>query len=480
MPIRILASAIPGRTLNRTIPLILAVALFMENMDSAAIATSLPAIAADIGTSPITLKLALTAYFVSLAIFIPISGFMADRFGAKRVFRASLVVFVIGSLACAVSGSLFEFVFARFFQGMGGAMMTPIARLVIVRSTEKRHLVSAISWLTFPAVFGPLAGPLVGGSITTFLSWHWIFFVNVPIGLAGFWLSGRFLPEIAPGEPRRLDVTGFFLTGLAAAGVVFGLSVVSLPAISPLVGVATLALGLVAWALYIRHFRRVENPVLDLSLFRLRVFRNAIGAMSLFRMGSGALPFLLPLLFQVGFGLTPFQSGLLTFPSAVGALFSKPFVIRALRFGGFKSVMVVVGIVAGICTALSVTFTPLTPVLLIVIVLVLSGVARSMFFTSCNTLVFAEVDEKQASQATAIFASLQQIMVALGVALGGGALEATAHFTGDATGRTAFVVAFLAVSAVVTASVFFCLRLPADAGVEISGHRAGSRAKRPD
>ena len=205
--------SVPDTRLNRTIPLILAVALFMENMDSTVIATSLPAIANDIGTSPIALKLALTSYLVSLAIFIPISGWMADRYGAKRVFRAAIGVFIVGSIACAMSGSLVDFVLARFGQGLGGAMMTPVARLVLVRATPKRELVSAMAWLTVPALVGPLVGPPVGGFITTFFTWHWIFLINVPIGLIGIWLATRVLPDIEPvGRPadrhRRLPAVG--------------------------------------------------------------------------------------------------------------------------------------------------------------------------------------------------------------------------------------------------------------------------------
>src|SRR4051794_7046094 len=247
----------------RLLPLILTTALFMENMDSTVIATSLPAIANDIGTSPVALKLALTSYLVSLAIFIPISGWMADRYGAKRVFRAAIGVFMLGSIACALSGSLLAFVFARFAQGLGGAMMTPVARLVLVRATPKRELVSAMAWLTVPALIGPLVGPPVGGFITTFFTWHWIFLINVPIGVAGIWLATRVLPDIAPAGSRPIDIAGVLLSAIAASGVVFGLSVVSLPALPPIVGIATLIAGVVSGVIYVGHARRTANPILD-------------------------------------------------------------------------------------------------------------------------------------------------------------------------------------------------------------------------
>ena len=329
------AENLPDTRLNRTIPLILAVALFMENMDSTVIATSLPAIANDIGTSPVALKLALTSYLVSLAIFIPISGWMADRYGAKRVFRAAIGVFILGSIACAMSGSLVDFVLARFAQGLGGAMMTPVARLVLVRATPKRELVSAMAWLTVPALVGPLVGPPVGGFITTFFTWHWIFLINVPIGLVGIWLADRVLPDIAPAGARPIDVAGFLLSAIAASGVVFGLSVVSLPALPPIVGIATLVVG-IAVGRRLCHGMRGAPPTRSSIRGSLPTRRSApaiIGG-TIFRIGNGAVPFLLPLMFQLGFGMTPFQSGMLTFASAFGAIMMKflaPITLQARR-----------------------------------------------------------------------------------------------------------------------------------------------------
>ena len=457
--------------MNRTVPLILAVALFMENMDSTVIATSLPAIAADIGTSPIALKLALTAYLVSLAIFIPISAWMADRFGAKLVFRSAIGVFVVGSIGCASSGSLGEFVLARFLEGMGGAMMTPVARLVLVRATAKRDLVSAMAWLTMPALIGPLVGPPVGGFITTYFSWHWIFLINVPIGIIGIWLAGRFLPDIKPTGARSLDVVGFLLSGVAASGVVFGLSVVSLPALPPVVGLVTLLLGLAAGLLYIRHARRKPEPVLDLRLFRKPVFRLAVIGGSMFRVGSGATPFLLPLLFQLGFGMTPFESGMLTFATALGALAMKFLAPVTLRTGGFRNVLVTASVLSGGFIAASAFFTPETPHGVIIAVLLGAGFLRSLFFTSTNALVFAEIDELDAGQATAISAALQQISIAIGVAVAGGILDGMTFLTDEPIGLASFSIAFLCVGTITMMAVVPALLLPKDAGSSVSGHR---------
>lgn len=460
--------------MNRTVPLVLAVALFMEHMDSTVISTSLPAIAVDIGASPITLKLALTAYYVALAIFIPVSGWMADRLGAKRVFRGAILVFVAGSVACAASASLVEFVGARFLQGVGGAMMTPVARLVLVRSTPRSALVSAMAWLSVPALVGPLVGPPVGGFITTYFSWHWIFIVNVPIGLIGVAVAGRVLPEMPPVPVGRIDWTGFLLAAVASAGIVFGLSVVSLPALPPLVGFATLALGAAAALAYVRHARRAQNPILDLRLFDNPVPRIAIASGVLFRIGLGAVPFLLPLLFQLGFGLTPFASGLLTFTSAIGAISLKFFATTALRLAGFRTVLILTSLSGAALMAANAFFTPSTPHWIIIAVLVAAGFSRSLFFTANNALVFAEIDDRQASQATAIAAVSQQISIAIGVAIAGLFLEAHHMATGEEASLSAFFIAFLGVGALAALSVLPILRLAPGAGRAVSGHGRAS------
>lgn len=466
-----MTAAATDPALNRTVPLILAVALFMENMDSTVISTSLPAIAADIGTSPVALKLALTAYLVSLAIFIPISAWMADRYGAKRVFRIAIGVFVVGSILCALAGSLLGFVVARFVQGMGGAMMTPVARLVLVRATARSRLVSAMAWLTIPALIGPVIGPPVGGFITTYFTWHWIFLINVPIGLAGIWLAGRFLPDIAPAGTPPLDAAGFLLVALAASGVVFGLSVVSLPALPPVFGVAAALIGVAAGAAYLRHAKRRASPVLDLRLFANPTFRAAVIGGAVFRIGAGAVPFLLPLMFQLGFGMTPFQSGMLTFASAVGALamkFAAPF---TLRVGGFRTVLIVAALSGSLFIAVNALFSAYTPAPVIIATLIAAGFLRSLFFTSANTLVFADIDDRDASQATAIAACSQQISIALGVAVAGGLLEAHGLATGQPIGVAAFRFAFLSVALITACSVVWFLRMAPEAGSVVSGHR---------
>ena len=443
----------------------------MENMDSTVIATSLPAIAADIGAEPISLKLALTAYFVALAIFIPLSGWVADRFGALTVFRWAIVVFMLGSICCAFSNSLETFVASRFLQGMGASMMTPIARLVLVRATPRNELVAAMAWLVVPALIGPLTGPPIGGFLTTYLSWHWIFWLNVPIGLAGIVAATLFLPRIPPRPPGPVDFRGFLLAGVAFSGIIFGLSVISLPAIPIVAGYAAVVAGTLAMLVYLLHARRSAHPLLDPTLFRHHMFRSAILGGALFRVGVGATPFLLPLMLQLSFGMTPFESGMVTFIGALGAMFSKVVAERVFAWGGFPRVLIAASVLGSILLGIHGLFTPDTPTPLIYVVLVVTGLMRSILFTGVNALGYADISEAEAGQATAITAVSQQLAVALGVAVAGGILEFSSHFTGGELTLLDFHIAWYAVAAISLISALPFLRLPADAGADVSGHR---------
>ena len=332
--------SVPPSSYDRVVPLIVAVALFMENMDSTVIATSLPAIARALGTNPLALKLAVTSYLLALAICIPASGWTADRFGARHIFRIAIGVFVLGSIGCALSRSLEEFVLARIVQGMGGAMMTPVGRLILVRSIDKRLLVHAMSLVTIPALVGPICGPPLGGFITTYASWHWIFIINVPIGLAGLAMATRYIPDVRTERPAPFDFVGFILSGLGIGGLAFGLSVMGLEFLPIGVVAALLGVGAASAAAYIVYARHKAAPILDLGLLKLPTFRASILGGFLFRLGIGALPFLLPLLLQLGFDLTPFQSGLITFTGALGSMFMKAAVAGVLRRLGYRPVLI--------------------------------------------------------------------------------------------------------------------------------------------
>ena len=464
---------------QRLIPLIVATALFMENMDSTVIATSLPAIAADIGTSPLTLKLAITSYLLSLAVFIPASGWTADRFGARIVFAGAVAVFMLGSIGCALSSSVTDFVFARILQGLGGAMMTPVGRLVLLRSVDKSALVNAMAWVTVPALIGPVIGPPLGGFITTYFSWHWIFLINIPIGIVGIIMALRFIDPIKSDNPEPFDLYGMVLAGLGLAGLAFGLSVAGLNLLPWSVVASLVAIGAISMTLYVRHSWRTNSPVLDFSLLRLPTLRASIVGGFMFRLGIGALPFLLPLLMQLGFGLSPFQSGLVTFGSSAGAMGMKALAARLIRAFGFRHLMTVNAVVSSVFLAACALFTPATPLLLIVIILFVGGFFRSLQFTAINTVAYAEVETAQMSRATTLTSVNQQLAISAGVAVGAFSVETTmwAHGASQLT-ATSFAPAFIVVAITSALSSFFFWQMPDDAGSEISGRKVAAIASR--
>jgi EmrB/QacA subfamily drug resistance transporter len=457
-------------TKERLIPLIVATALFMENMDSTVIATSLPAIAADIGTSPLTLKLAITSYLLSLAVFIPASGWTADRFGARLVFSSAVAVFMVGSIGCALSSDVTEFVIARIVQGFGGAMMTPVGRLVLLRSIDKSALVNAMAWVTVPALVGPVIGPPLGGLITTYLTWHWIFLINIPIGLLGIFMALRYIDPIRSEDPERFDLYGLVLAGIGLGGIAFGLSIAGLNLLPWPMVIALVGIGSISMTLYVIHARRTASPVLDFALLRLPTMRATIIGGFLFRLGIGSLPFLLPLLLQVGFGLTPLNSGLVTFASAAGAMGMKTLAARIIRTFGFRNIMVINAVVSSVFLAACALFTAATPLLLIMILLVVGGFFRSLQFTAINTLAYAEVDLPRMSRATTLVSVNQQLAVSAGVAVGAFCVESTMWFHhADELTAAYFAPAFIVVSIISTISAYFFYEMPVDAGHQVSG-----------
>src|ERR1700722_8115128 len=409
---------------DRVVPLIIAVALFMENMDSTVIATSLPAIARAIGTNPLALKLAVTSYLLSLAICIPASGWTADRFGPRNVFRIAIGVFILGSIGCAASHSLEEFVIARIVQGMGGAMGTPVGRLIMVRSIDKRQLLNAMSLVTMPALIGPICGPPLGGFITTYASWHWIFLINVPIGLIG-------------------------------------------------VVAALLGVGAISTIAYVFHAKRTPAPILDLNLLELPTFRASIVGGFLFRLGVGALPFLLPLLLQIGFHLTPFQSGLITFTSALGSMFMKAAVAGVLKRLGYRNVLLYNSLISSVFLMACATFVPGMPFWAMIAILLSGGFFRSLQFTSINTIAYAEIDPPLMSRATALTAAAQQLSLSTGVAVGALVVEMTLRLRHEtAMSAVDFPPAFLVIGALAATAALAFYRLAPDAGEELSGRKA--------
>jgi EmrB/QacA subfamily drug resistance transporter len=461
------------RPYDRIVPLIVATALFMENTDSTVISTSLPAIARALDTNPLALKLAVTSYLLSLAIFIPASGWTADRFGARNVFRTAIGVFMLGSIGCAASHSLQEFVLARIVQGMGGAMMTPVGRLIMVRSIDKKLLINAMSLVTMPALIGPICGPPLGGFITTYFSWHWIFLINVPIGLVGIVAATRFIANVHVERTDPFDYVGFVLSGLAIAGLAFGLSAMGLKSLPTGLVAALLALGAVSAVAYVIHAKRSPAPILDLSLLRLPTFRASIFGGFLFRLGIGALPFLLPLLLQIGFDLNPFQSGLITFTTALGSMFMKAAVASVLKRFGYRNVLLYNALISSAFLAACATFVHGMPYIAMVAILLSGGFFRSLQFTSINTIAYAEIEPPKMSRATAMVAAAQQLSLSTGVAVGALVVEITLRLKDTTTITVAdFPAAFLVVAALSASAALIFYRLAPDAGWELSGRKA--------
>jgi len=428
---------------TRLIPLVVASALFMENMDSTVIATSLPAIAADLGTDPIVLKLAFTTYLLSLTVFIPVSGWVTDRFGARLVFRIAIAVFTLGSIACGAATSLGGLVAARALQGMGGAMMVPVARIILLRAIPKSELVDALAWFTVPALIGPLVGPPIGGFVTDHFGWRWIFWMNVPFGLAAIAFVTLWMPETPSPPAPRLDWRGFLLSSLGLSSLVFGFTVLGrnlLPGYAPS---ALVLAGLVFVGLYVRHARRSENPILDLRLLRIETLRAGIAGGSLFRLGVGAVPFLLPLMFQLGYGLSAFQSGMITCMAAAGALLMKFGAARLIRRFGFRQLLLVNGGLASLSIAIMGLLTASMPFLLLAIPLFIGGFLRSLQFTALNAMSYADVESDQMSHASSLAAVAQQLSLSAGVVLAAFVLEAAQWWRGEMSLQPAdFTVAF--------------------------------------
>ncbi len=461
----------PGRT--RLTASIVACALLMQNLDGTVVATALPAMAESFGAKPLEMNLALTSYLLSLAVFIPVSGWMADRFGSRTVFRAAIAVFTFGSILCGYSTSLAMLVAARIVQGLGGAMMVPVGRLVLLRSVAKSELVAAMAWLTVPALIGPVIGPPLGGFLVTYASWRWIFTINIPIGLLGILLVSLFVDELKADSPGRLDIVGLILAGIALSGITFGSEMLGRGVDAAGLVIACIGSGLIAGAAYFWHARRRPDPLLDLTLLKIPTFAVSIVAGTLFRVGVGAIPFLLPLMFQIGFGDSAAQSGMVTFASAIGAIIMKPAAQRALRMFGFRATLFWNAIASAIGVALCASFRTWWPLAGIYAALILGGFLRSLQFTAYNTIAYADIPRARMSAATSLYATIQQLSLTFGVTIGTSALAISSHHYGHPSLQVGdFAFAFLVVAFLMLIAAPASLLMPADAGEEVSGHHS--------
>jgi EmrB/QacA subfamily drug resistance transporter len=460
-----------GRT--RRTAVIVACAMFMQSLDSTVIATALPTMAKAFDAVPVHMNVALTSYLLSLAIFIPASGWIADRYGARTVFRYAIAVFTLGSVLCGRADSLAFLVASRVLQGIGGAMMVPVGRLVLLRTAAKQELVAAMAWLTVPALLGPVLGPPVGGFIVTWFSWRWIFDINVPIGILGIVLVTLFVDDVREPPRGRFDGIGLLLCGTALASLMFGLETAGRNVVPPATTEAMIAVGLVAIIGYLLHARKHPAPLLDLSLMRLPCFGVALSAMMLFRTGIGAIPFLLPMMLQVGFGDSAVQSGLITFASSAGALVMKPATQHALRLFGFRDTLVWNGLISAMMIAICAAFRPTWPAAAIYAALLIGGFFRSLQFTAYNTLAYGDVPRARMSSATSLYVTCQQLAATIGISTGAVSLEISTVLSGHAVPQPIdFSHAFLVVAMFTLVAAPIALWMPRDAGDELTGRRS--------
>ena len=462
----------------RTIALIVGAALFMEMLDSTILATALPSMARELAVSAPSLSIALTSYLISLAIFIPVSGRIADRFGARTVFRAAIITFMLGSILCSLASSVAFLVAARFLQGIGGALMMPVGRLILMRSVEKRDLIQATSWVLIPAVVGPILGPPLGGFIVTYLDWRWIFYINIPIGVAGVVLVSLFIADSRGEVPERTDYLGIVLSSLSLGLLLFGFELASHD------GAWRSALGLLATGAlfgiaYIRHARRIADPILDISLMRIPTYGTSVIAGAITRICQGAHPYLLPLMMQLGFGFSALQSGLLTFATALGAIVAKPIAPALLRRFGFRDTLVLNGFFCSAGYAICGLFRPGWPLPAMFVMMTISGYFMSLQFTGYNTIAYDEIPPERMGAATSFYTTFQQLMLSIGICAGAAALQGAMVLRGHHQPQLAdFTAAFWAVAGVSLLATIWNARFTQDAGREISGHTPRTQSLR--
>ncbi len=442
----------------------------MHQFDGTMIATALPVMAAALNEDPLVLNLAITCYLLALAVFVPISGWMADRYGARRVFLAAIAIFTASSVLCGLSSSLVEIVVWRTVQGIGGAMMTPVGRVIVVKSVSRLEIVRAMNYITIPAVLAPLVGPSVGGFIVTYFSWPWIFSLNLPIGLAGLILVYAYVPDLREETVAPLDLRGFVLVGLALAGLVFGFAALGRgPLPVPLV-IASITVGAICGALYLAHARRKSDPIIDLALLRNRTFAASIWGGGLFYIGTTAHVFLMALLLQVGFGYSAFHAGLMLLAGAVGSTVMRFTFQPILELFGFRRLLICNGLLCGACLAGCGLFTSATPLVVMIVVLFVAGFSRSTQFTGEQALGYAEIPSTVVSRATSFSAMMQQLLQSFGVGLTAlvvhlsTVLHGRIDITTEDVALGFFTIGLLSALSVIV----FCL-LPDRAGAELTG-----------
>ncbi len=455
--------------------LLVAGAFFMEFIDGTVIATALPDMAKSFGVQAVDLNIGISAYLITLAVLIPASGWIADRFGARKIFTLALAIFTLASVLCGLSTTLESFLAMRILQGVGGALMVPVGRLAVLRITPKHQLITAIATLTWPALVAPIIGPPLGGFITSYANWRWIFFINVPLGLLAIALALRFIPNIRDDDRRPFDLPGFLATAIAMVSLVYAMELLGSQHPESGLTIALLALGVGTFAFSLRHFRRAAWPMIRLDAMQVPTFRVTMYGGSLFRASISAVPFLLPLMFQVGFGMNAFQAGSLVLAVFVGNLTIKPATTPLIRWLGFKKLLLINGALNVLALLACALITPSTPVWLILLVLYLGGVFRSIQFTGISTLAFADVPSAQMSYANTLFSTATQLAVGLGISLGAIGIRIGANVSEwlgmSAIPGISFRLAFVAIALICLIGMVDTLRLVKDAGSAVSARK---------
>ncbi|MGS2692809.1 MULTISPECIES: MFS transporter [Citrobacter] len=452
--------------------LLVAGAFFMEFIDGTVIATALPDMAKSFGVQAVDLNIGISAYLITLAVLIPASGWIADRFGARKVFTLALAIFTLASVLCGLSESLESFVAMRILQGVGGALMVPVGRLAVLRTTPKHQLITAIATLTWPALVAPIIGPPLGGFITSYANWRWIFFINVPLGVLAIVLALRFIPDIHDDERRPFDIAGFIATSVAMVSLVYAMELLGTQQPQGWLTAGLLALGTVTFLFALHHFRRTTWPMIRLDAMSVPTFRVTLYGGSLFRASISAVPFLLPLMFQVGFGMNAFHAGSLVLAVFVGNLTIKPATTPLIRWLGFKKLLLINGALNVLALLACALITPQTPVWVILLVLYLGGVFRSIQFTGISTLAFADVPGPQMSYANTLFSTATQLAVGLGISLAAIGIRIGDEVSewlalGNIPGIS-FRLAFVAIAIICLVGMVDTLRLAHDAGSAVS------------
>jgi EmrB/QacA subfamily drug resistance transporter len=464
--------------LRYIIPAVVAVGFLMEQLDSTIILTAVPDIAKSLATTPVRMNLAVTTYILTLAMFIPVSGWFADRFGARRIFTLSLFLFTLGSILCGLATSLPMLIAMRALQGFGGAMMTPVGRLILIRSFPRSQLVTAMTYMTLPAIIGPVIGPVLGGFLTTYLSWRWIFWVNLPFGIIGMIMALRYVEDTDRDNTIKFDFPGFIMVGLGCVLLQYGIENVGRPTIPVLAIAGVLVAAFLLLAGFVRYAKTAASPAVDLTLFRLRTFRVGTLAGGICRVGLNGVPFLLPLMLQVGFGWSPIVSGTLTFVSALSALAVRPVSALLLRLFGFDRVLTWSAVFGAAIVAGFALIGPETPRWLIMAYVFVFGIARAAQFMTSNTLSYSDTPAAQLSRATSLGGVLQQLSVSFGVSIAA-MLLGLVTLNGAPLTPEKFHIAFLLMAVIPLLGLPGFLKLQPEDGKQVSGHvrRSGKTAE---